>query len=287
MYVGITRFTVTKRAEEHFRSARSKPSFLLGRAIRRYGAKYFEFMELTRAANWKEACAQEAYWVEFYGTKAPHGYNMTKGGDGVASLCEEARIRHRNAMKGRPSPTKGKHLSEATREKIALSKIGKRLSHDHRQKLSTIAAGRTLSPEWRNHIGDAVRGTRFSEEHKQKIREANIATWQSPELRREMSERSLGRRPTLESRHRMSVSRRKRSKSIAGFGEVLSLCEWAIRLGVAKDRLWQCLYKEGKSIEEVSADRCRVRECVCGANLPLDKRVKYCSPACNPRMVTA
>ena len=93
----------------------------------------------------EEMCSDEQHYIEVFDTLWPHGYNLTKGGDGcVASEetriklsqnhydcsgekhpmfgkkhSEETRKKMSNSHKGKPAPNKGKPMSEETKKKMS------------------------------------------------------------------------------------------------------------------------------------------------------------------------
>ena len=66
----------------------------------------------------------EQYYIKFYDTLYPNGYNLTEGGGGCVA-CEETRKKMSESMKGRPSPNKGKQMSEEQKKKLSESHKGK------------------------------------------------------------------------------------------------------------------------------------------------------------------
>ena len=66
----------------------------------------------------------EQYYIKFYNTLSPNGYNLEKGGRGGVP-CEETRRKMSENMKGRPSPNKGKQMSEEQKKKLSESHKGK------------------------------------------------------------------------------------------------------------------------------------------------------------------
>jgi len=92
--------------------------------------------------------------------------------------------------KGRPSPNKGKPMSEEQKLKIGKTKIGNRNwlgkhhSEDTRKKLRNAITGKRHSEETKRKIAAASRGRthmlgkKMSEETKQKMRESARLAWQ-------------------------------------------------------------------------------------------------------------
>ena len=88
-YVGQTTAGVAKRWKLHVRCARSPktPAYgnLFSKAIRKYGAEAFEHQTLSLAGTQPELDNLEKIWIILLQTKAPHGYNLTDGGDSGTS----------------------------------------------------------------------------------------------------------------------------------------------------------------------------------------------------------
>lgn len=83
-YIGIS----LKTAEERFLSHKSaciggRSSGALYAAFRKYGVESFSIKTLVVASDWEYLCMLEISAITAFGTKAPHGYNVTSGGEGV------------------------------------------------------------------------------------------------------------------------------------------------------------------------------------------------------------
>jgi len=90
LYVGLTENSVQKRWQRH-RSNAARPDlahFHLYRAMTKYGLDAFDFMELTWASTREEANRLEMEWIERFDS-FDNGYNLTRGGDGVAGVAGE------------------------------------------------------------------------------------------------------------------------------------------------------------------------------------------------------
>lgn len=76
---------------------------------RKYGVDNFDLEILAEAETQEEAWELEKYYIKELNTKYPFGYNISDGGSGATGV---------------PPWHKGKHLSEETRKKISLARIG-------------------------------------------------------------------------------------------------------------------------------------------------------------------
>ena len=131
-----------------------------GAAINNARAKYsidnFGF-EILKECKDEELDYWEKYYIKELNTKAPYGYNLTDGGDGL----------------------KGYSPSEETRKKLSEYHKCKHLSEETKRKISEGKKGRHLSEEWKRKIGEGNKGKKpwckgkhHSEETKKKMSDA-------------------------------------------------------------------------------------------------------------------
>ena len=121
----------------------------------------------------------EQYYIKFYNTLYPNGYNLEEGGRGGVP-SEETRKKLSEIGKGR-------HHSEETKKKLSEYRKGKQLSEETKKKISEANKGKhshnkgkTMSEETRRKMSEAHKGKPaynkgkpMSEEQKKKISEAN------------------------------------------------------------------------------------------------------------------
>ena len=173
----------------------------------------------------EEMCSDEQYYIKFYNTLWPNGYNLTEGGDGFSGgPCEEIRRKMSESHKG-------KQLSEETKKK--LSKVhsgekhhmfGKHHSEETRKKLSESHKGKVppnkgvpMSEEQKKKLSEVIKEKFiYDEEYRRKISEAHKNI--SDDVRRKMSESRkklyssgmkhpmLGKQHSEESKKKMSES---------------------------------------------------------------------------------
>lgn len=146
------------------------------RAIRKYGNQAFSIEELeTGISNQRELDTAEIYWIAWYQTSSPRGYNIREGGSGgklppdvierLASarrgtkMSEEQKAKISKALLGNKN-TLGRTHSEATKQKMRVAKLGRKVSEETRQKMRDAQTGRP--------------GRKVSEETRYKLR---IAAW--------------------------------------------------------------------------------------------------------------
>ena len=144
----------------------------------------------------------EQYYIKFYNTLYPNGYNLEEGGRG-----------------GVPS--------EDARRKMSEAKKGKRHSDEHRKKLSEATKGKQLSDETKKKISESTSGEKnhmfgkhHSDETKKKIGEASKGRYYSEESRRKMSEAKKGKK--LSEEHRKKLSETMKGKPAHNKGKPMS-----------------------------------------------------------------
>lgn len=154
-YIGQTkRFDV--RMYQHFIAApKSKCSYAITRAIRKYGKESFR-VDVLEEVDSNFSDAREVHWISHYNSMCPDfGYNLESGGN------------HQ------------KSLSESTRKKIGESrrKFFENLTEEEREEFKKKRAP-IWSEESRAKIGNAnsrrCKGVSKSEEHKERMRQAQL-----------------------------------------------------------------------------------------------------------------
>lgn len=143
-YVGQTICGIKKRFREHIHSSLSKNTYLYN-AMRKYGKENFTIEEIDIANSLEELNQKEIYWIKKLNTKAPNGYNLADGGDGVKGFHHSEETKNILKMKSTGNSNAiGKHdvsiegrtnMSLAHRGKESSFK-GKRQSLEARNKMS-------------------------------------------------------------------------------------------------------------------------------------------------------
>jgi len=78
-YIGKTRSTVEKRWDRHCRAAYKVPTGKIDLAIRLYGKEVFKISVLGEYSTQEELDEAEVYFIKYYKTLHPAGYNVRKG----------------------------------------------------------------------------------------------------------------------------------------------------------------------------------------------------------------
>jgi predicted GIY-YIG superfamily endonuclease len=204
-YVGLTK-NLDRRLKQHMSANGSAPA--LHAAIKKYGADKFIFSHICDAFDFEAACNLERVLIQQHNTKAPCGYNLTDGGEGVAGrpmTDQDKQIRkiassaHVASLtqdeKSKKYGTKGKKPTAATLEKRSISlkgkNLGKTASEEVRAKMSAAHKARPRSP--------------MSEKTKEKIRQSLLGR-KMPESEKSKHASFLGRKHTEETKAKIRAS---------------------------------------------------------------------------------
>ena len=96
----------------------------------------------------------EQYYIKFYNTLYPNGYNLQEGGGGGVP-CEEVRKKLSESKKNISDETR-KKISEAKKGKPAHNK-GVPMSEEQKRKMSEINKGKHLSEETKKKMSEAAK----------------------------------------------------------------------------------------------------------------------------------
>ena len=162
-YVGITKYSLEERFLQHTRRG-----FILTEAIKKYGKDKFLIELVEEVESSERAYELEQYYIKKYNTKAPNGYNLTDGGDGLYGviISEEDRKRRSKVMKKlhkekrtgmhgkKHTEETKKKMSDASKEKEKPWLVGAKRSEETKEKIRQYNIGRILSEETRKKISE-------------------------------------------------------------------------------------------------------------------------------------
>lgn len=166
-YIGQTSKTNPKyRWYQHKSASKNlsiKDTSALHKAMNKYGLEHFYFIIIEEVPN-DFLNEREKFWIKFYNSLSPNGYNLTVGGEGALgrksrfkgvlrpqevkdkikkTWTKEKREYYSNLFKGENNPNYGKQLSVETKSKIRNATLGeknhffgKHHSEETKQKLS-------------------------------------------------------------------------------------------------------------------------------------------------------
>jgi len=139
IYVGQTTHTLDKRIKNHIKESKidSNRPFML--SINKYGVDNFIFETIDSANNLDELNDKEIYWIDFYNSVSPNGYNITGGGQGkkmkttkeLSKLISEGLKKSKKWQEIRNSEEYVKKMKES----FINSAKGKKFTPKHKEKI--------------------------------------------------------------------------------------------------------------------------------------------------------
>lgn len=123
IYIGITKYEISKRFKEHWYIANRKieKSNHLHSAMLKYGIDNFSVEEIESCDNYENLKKREMYWIKYYNSNnSDIGYNLTEGGDGFTGY-----VWTEEAIKNMSKAKIGQHHTIKTRKKMSESHKGK------------------------------------------------------------------------------------------------------------------------------------------------------------------
>ena len=213
--------------------SKNNPDYLgsgdyLKNSIKKHGRKNFQ-KEIMAWCDTKEHFNfLEKFYIDFFNTRIPKGYNITDGGNGGnlgllvnKKISEKLKGCKRPDMNGNLNPSKRLEV----RQKISKALKGRKTPWncgdfsstkrlEVRRKISEGLSGHEVSKETRKKISLANFGKRCSEKTRKKIsltisgeNHPNYGKYHSKETKRKMSEVKVGKHHSEETRKKMSEVR--------------------------------------------------------------------------------
>ena len=175
-YVGQTRRLLEVRINEHKRNI-SKGGSAIESAIQKYDWENFT-VEVLEVCPVEMLNKREIFWIRELNSKAPNGYNMTDGGEGLVNPSAETRAKmsaNHPDVSGERNPNYGKKTPPETCAKISVANKGKTkgqkrkpFSEKHKANISANHAdvsgeknpnyGKKASPETLAKMSEAKMG---------------------------------------------------------------------------------------------------------------------------------
>lgn len=105
-YVGQTTRTLEQRWREHCYQNQS----VIDKVIKRYGKDNFTIELIDTAETLNELNSKEIYWIKYYKSKLPNGYNVADGGSGIpVPKTDSWKRKIGNANRGNKRPDLAKY----------------------------------------------------------------------------------------------------------------------------------------------------------------------------------
>lgn len=187
VYIGQTITSLERRWIQHCSDSKKKSkNMAIIIAIQKYGKENFTIEQIDTANTRTELDQKEAYWIKYYNSLSPNGYNLTTGGIHY-EFSDETRKKISNANKGDKNYW-----------------YGKRFSTEHKNKIKNKMIGRVFTEEWKQKISESCKGRKLSDDVREKLRLVNTGRKASEETRRKMSNSRKGRIVSEETRKKIS-----------------------------------------------------------------------------------
>lgn len=154
---------------------------LIDNARSKYGFENWSLKIIVECDDQKGLDELEAYYINYYGTKAPNGYNLTDGGgSGNLGYKHSEEAKKTISAKNKISMS-GKHHTEETKKKLSEIKKGtipwikgKHHSNETKKKISDKKKGVKHTKEWfekvRNHPSTSKEIAGFNENNEEVCR---------------------------------------------------------------------------------------------------------------------
>ena len=146
----------------------------INNALNKYGKENFKVIILEEVhTNQKDLDLRETYWIEYYNAvKDKNYYNRSYGGEnegwaGFNRAVKENLIKH--PMKGRPSPNRGKLLSEEVKTKISIANKGKSRTIEQKSYISKRTKEAMKNQDTILKLIESHRNRRVSDETRKKM----------------------------------------------------------------------------------------------------------------------
>lgn len=186
-YVGIAK-NLQARWNQHKSLNKSSP--YLHAAIKKHGVDAFIFTHFATAFDRESACLIEQTLIVEHNTKAPHGYNLTDGGEGARGAIVEQKTRSKLSQ---ASKTMWLNKSHIEQQKLLRS------TDNYRQKQSENAKKAWAKPELLEKL-------KKPKNHGEKIRQIKLGTKQSEETIAKRIAKTTGQKRSEETKAKMSAS---------------------------------------------------------------------------------
>lgn len=168
LYIGQTD-NIKKRDRQH--TFHGRKCMAIDGAIKKYGRDNFDLFVVSIVDTIDQADQEEIYWIDQmrYYLSINKVYNIMNGGTGGSRgriITQETKDKIRKA-------NTGKIRSEESKRKQSITTTGRKFSDEHNKNVSEGLMGHYTSQETKDKISQAHMGKILSEEHKQKISEGN------------------------------------------------------------------------------------------------------------------
>lgn len=139
VYIGQTTQTLEKRVNNHIKESKTNKNRPFMSAINKYGKDNFIFEIIDSATDLDELNDKEIYWINYYNSVSPNGYNITGGGQGKKMMVTNELSKR--ISKGLKNSEKWQETKNSEEYKIKMEKSfigwfrGKKFTKEHKEKI--------------------------------------------------------------------------------------------------------------------------------------------------------
>jgi len=214
VYIGLTTMTLAERWAIHVAKFRHGGGFALHAAMRKHGIENFVIEEIAAPIikDRAELAELERTLIAQAGSMAPHGYNLTAGGDGVSG-CDEVRKKIGAARRGKlmTDEQKARMSAAAKTRKPRVWTDEARANMSAAQKARTDLRGHTAESREKCRVAGLKRKPiPMTPEHQAKLLAIHVGRKQSPEEIEKRRQSALGRKYSDEAKASMKAAQQAR-----------------------------------------------------------------------------
>jgi len=174
-YVGITTVNIDWRIAGHLKDVEKGSTLPFHLALRKYGIESFDISSLQDCESTDELKLAEVYWIDKLSTFIDnHGYNATRGGDGIFGHKHTLETRKKQSMSAR-----NKIVSSIARSNMSIAQKKRFTSEEnlkkHRDILSKIDRSYVNTNAYKAKISAANTGKKRSKITCENISKALLA----------------------------------------------------------------------------------------------------------------
>ena len=202
-YVGVTSKKPYTRIRQHKHGKRQ----FIDLEIQRLGWEgNFDWWIVEENISSDKISERECYWIKFFNSTCPNGYNRTCGGITLFKHTEDAKSTMSAVKTGENHPMFGKKHSEETIARMRQAHLGKTFTDEHKANISKSLTGEKHPFYGKHH----------SDESKEAMRQAHLGKTFTDEHKANISKSLTGEKHPLYGKHHSDESKAKMSQAHLG-----------------------------------------------------------------------
>ncbi len=146
------------RMRQHKHHANKNTGHYFHNSLIKHGFENFYWEVLYESDDKKFVRDAEIFYINFFQTFGPRGYNLTAGGDGLVGLKHKDETKEKISKNKKDNPTKfwlGKSRDDATKEKFSIAAKLRVQSIQQKKRNSDAITLKWQDPIWRTKVLEA------------------------------------------------------------------------------------------------------------------------------------